>query len=228
MPVEPHGVVTSVEKGQLRLRQRPRPALRLPGAQLTTYTDAVGSHLLHADAEASGVCYGTHISCENRKRRCTIRQLWKDLWGGGGGGCWTPAPPLCLCVDGGHVAQAAVEAAHREEDALLRAGRELAPGPRLQLLAQAEAWDGGREGGAFKAVAPEDRGGRTDGRTDDPHLRCRRCYPTRGSRSADETCRSENPPGWGCPRRPSGTTPRNGSSSGRCPGSLEGRERSRA
>lgn len=48
---------------------------------------------------------------------------------------------LCLCVDGGHVAQAAVEAAHREENALLWAGRELAPCGALQLLGQAEAWN---------------------------------------------------------------------------------------
>lgn len=48
---------------------------------------------------------------------------------------------LCLRVDGRHVAQAAIKAAHREEYALLRAGRELAPPASLQLLAQAEAWD---------------------------------------------------------------------------------------
>lgn len=60
---------------------------------------------------------------------------------------------LCLRVDGRHVAQAAVEAAPREEYALLRAGRELAAPSSLQLLAQAEAWDrtrarlGGRFGG---------------------------------------------------------------------------------
>lgn len=47
---------------------------------------------------------------------------------------------LCLRVDGGHVAQAAVEAAHLEENALLRARGELAPCVTLQLLGQAEAW----------------------------------------------------------------------------------------
>lgn len=53
------------------------------------------------------------------------------------------------------MAQAAVEAAHREEDALLRAGRELAPGPRLQLLAQAEALGRrGREGRALRRSLP--------------------------------------------------------------------------
>lgn len=48
---------------------------------------------------------------------------------------------LCLCVDGGHVAQATVKAAHLEENALLWAGRELAPCAALQLLGHAEAWD---------------------------------------------------------------------------------------
>lgn len=47
---------------------------------------------------------------------------------------------LCLCVDRGHVAQAAVEAAHLEENVLLRAWRELAPCVSLQLLGQAESW----------------------------------------------------------------------------------------
>lgn len=50
---------------------------------------------------------------------------------------------LRLCVDGRHVAQAAVEAAHREENALLRAGRELAAA--LQLLRQAKACAGENE-----------------------------------------------------------------------------------
>lgn len=50
---------------------------------------------------------------------------------------------LCLGVDGGHVAQAAVEGAHLEENALLRAGRELAPCAALQLLGQAETWNKG-------------------------------------------------------------------------------------
>ena len=49
---------------------------------------------------------------------------------------------LCLCVNGGHVAQAAVEAAHLEENALLWAGGELAPRATLQILGQAEAWNG--------------------------------------------------------------------------------------
>lgn len=58
---------------------------------------------------------------------------------------------LCLRVDGRHVAQAAVEAAPREEYALLRAGGELATPSSLQLLAQAEAWDRTRAclGGRF-------------------------------------------------------------------------------
>lgn len=80
-----------------------------------------------------------------------IRPLWKDLQGGGGGGgagCGllgnSRAPlgssvPLGLRVDRGHVAQAALKAAHREEDALLGAGGELATRATLQLLAQAEA-----------------------------------------------------------------------------------------
>lgn len=46
---------------------------------------------------------------------------------------------LCLCVDGGDVAQAAFKAAHLEENALLWARRELAPCSALQLLGQAEA-----------------------------------------------------------------------------------------
>lgn len=49
---------------------------------------------------------------------------------------------LSLCVDGRHVAQAAVEVAHLEEDALLWAGRELASCTALQLLGQAETWNG--------------------------------------------------------------------------------------
>lgn len=113
-----------------------------------------------------GFCYWTHISYENRKRRCTIRQLWKDLGlvvtvSAARGGALGSSVALCLRVDGRHVAQAAVEAAPREEYALLRAGRELATPSSLQLLAQAEAWDttraclGGRFGGAV-----------TDGRTD--------------------------------------------------------------
>lgn len=47
---------------------------------------------------------------------------------------------LCLCVDRGHVIQGAVEAAHLEEDALLRARGELAPCTSLKLLGQAETW----------------------------------------------------------------------------------------
>ena len=47
----------------------------------------------------------------------------------------------CLRVHGGgHVAQAAVEAAHLEEDALLWAGGELAAGGALEVLGQPEAW----------------------------------------------------------------------------------------
>lgn len=38
------------------------------------------------------------------------------------------------------MAEAAVEAAHREEDALIGAGRELATCADLQLLRQAETW----------------------------------------------------------------------------------------
>lgn len=48
---------------------------------------------------------------------------------------------LCLCVDGGHVAQAAVKVAHLEENALLWAGGELAPSAALKLLGQVEAWN---------------------------------------------------------------------------------------
>ena len=40
------------------------------------------------------------------------------------------------------MAQAAVEAAHLEENALLWAGGELAPRTALQILGQAEAWNG--------------------------------------------------------------------------------------
>lgn len=40
------------------------------------------------------------------------------------------------------MAQAAVEAAHLEENVLLWAGRELTSCTALQLLAQAEAWNG--------------------------------------------------------------------------------------
>lgn len=77
-------------------------------------------------------------------------------------GCWVtvgqPSAPLGLRVDRGHVAQAALKAAHREEDALLRAGGELATRASLQLLAQAEACDraGDRaawSGGGFWAAA---------------------------------------------------------------------------
>lgn len=106
-----------------------------------------------------GFCYWTHVSYENRKRRCTIRQLWKDLGlvvtvSAARRGVLGSSVALCLRVDGRHVAQAAVEAAPREEYALLRAGRELAAPSSLQLLAQAEAWDrtrarlGGRFGSA--------------------------------------------------------------------------------
>lgn len=48
---------------------------------------------------------------------------------------------LCLCVDGRHVAQAAVKAAHLEENTLLWAGGELAPCSSLELLGQAEPWN---------------------------------------------------------------------------------------
>lgn len=65
------------------------------------------------------------------------------MWGAGGLGCWVTVA-LCLRVDRGHVAQAAVKAAHWEEDALLRAGGELAPRAPLQLLAQAEACERGQ------------------------------------------------------------------------------------
>lgn len=54
---------------------------------------------------------------------------------------WSGAA-LRLCVDRRHVAQAAVEAPHLEEDALLWAWRELAPCSSLKLLGQAEAWSG--------------------------------------------------------------------------------------
>lgn len=44
----------------------------------------------------------------------------------------------CLCVDGGHVVQAAIEAAHLEEHALVWTGGELAPCHSWELLAHAE------------------------------------------------------------------------------------------
>lgn len=60
---------------------------------------------------------------------------------------------LCLRVDRGHVAQAALEAAaHLEEDALLWAGGELTAPPSggstaaLELLAQAKACSQGQHG----------------------------------------------------------------------------------
>lgn len=46
----------------------------------------------------------------------------------------------CLCVDGRHVAQATVEAAHLEENTLLWAWRELTSCISLQLLGQTESW----------------------------------------------------------------------------------------
>lgn len=57
------------------------------------------------------------------------------------------------------MAQTAVEAARREEDALLRAGRELATRAGLQLLRQAEActWVGVGGGGA-KRGSPSAKG----------------------------------------------------------------------
>lgn len=78
-------------------------------------------------------------SCEKR----TQEQEKKSRDGCGRSGAADEVKPrltvvLRLCVDGGHVAQAAVEAAHREENALLWAGRELAAA--LQLLRQAKAW----------------------------------------------------------------------------------------
>lgn len=45
------------------------------------------------------------------------------------------------------MAESAVEAAHREEDALLWAGGELATCTDLQLLRQAKAWTHRREAG---------------------------------------------------------------------------------
>lgn len=66
--------------------------------------------------------------------------------------------PLGLRVDGGHVAQAALEAAHREEDALLRAGGELATRASLQLLAQAEACDRTGQHGQVEGSGPRQTG----------------------------------------------------------------------
>lgn len=123
------------------------------------------------------------------------------------------------------MAQAAVEAAQREEDALLRAGGELAPGASLQLLAQAEACDRAREGSVVRWWVLR-RGGGTLGATG-PHLQRQCCYSTCGSHFAGERSRSENPPGFGRLPPSCGRTLRNGSSSERCPGTLgnEGRWR---
>lgn len=121
------------------------------------------------------------------------------------------------------MAQAAVKAAQRKEDALLRAGGELAPGTSLQLLAQAEACGRAREGSIVSWWFLR-RGDGSLGVTS-PHLQRQCCYSTCGSHFADDRCRSENPPGFGHLRPPSGRTLRNGSSSERCPGTLgnEGR-----
>lgn len=56
------------------------------------------------------------------------------------------------------MAQAAVEAAHLEENALLWAGGELAPCAALQLLGQAEAWNG-RDKSAVCLTARRNRSG---------------------------------------------------------------------
>lgn len=140
-------------------------------------------------------------------------------------GCWVTVA-LCLRVDRGHVAQAAVKAAHREEDALLWAGGELAPRAPLQLLAQAEACDRAREGSVVRPWFLRRRHGPLG--VTGPHLQHQCCYSTCGSHFADERRRSENPPGVGHLRPSSGRTLRNGSSSERCPGTLGNEGRCRA
>lgn len=143
------------------------------------------------------------------------------MWGGRG--VWAA---LCLRVDRGHVAQAAVKAAHREEDALLRAGGELAPRAPLQLLAQAEACDRAREGSVVRPWFLRRRRGPLG--VTGPHLQHQCCYSPCGSHFADERRRSENPPGVGHLRPSSGRPLRNGSSSERCPGTLGNEGRCRA
>lgn len=116
------------------------------------------------------------------------------------------------------MAQAAVEAAQREEDALLGAGGELAPCASLQLLAQAEAWNRAGEGSTVRRwfLRARPRAARRTG----SHLQHQCCYSACGSHFADERCRSESPPGFGHFHPSSGRTLRSGSSSERCPGTL--------
>ncbi|KAG5847677.1 hypothetical protein ANANG_G00128710 [Anguilla anguilla] len=64
------------------------------------------------------------------KRRALLHTGW--------GVCRKPRPPHDSGVDRGDLTQAAVKAAHLEEDVLLRAGGEALAAHRLDVLDQAE------------------------------------------------------------------------------------------
>lgn len=164
-------------------------------------------------------------ACERKESDCRVVEwVWWSV------PCSSVA--LCLCVDRRHVAQAAVEVAHLEENALLWAWRELAPCVSLQLLGQAEAWNrhdkcslcsnfwwnhsGYRLGSvSFMIVELRHRGNL-------PHPQSRHCLSTCGSHCVDGKCRRENLLGRGHhrPSAPSCRSLRNGSSSESCLGIL--------
>lgn len=141
-------------KGSTEATAEADPALRLPEISLLKFYHLLmlevllhlAAEQLHIDAKRVGVLLlDPHLFCK-QEAQMHDKTVVEGFGGAAGSESATlgSSVPLCLRVDRGHVAQAAVEAAHREVNALLGAGGELAPGASLQLLAQAEACERGQ------------------------------------------------------------------------------------
>lgn len=127
----------------------------------------------------------------------------------------------CLCVDGRHVAQATVEAAHLEENTLLWAWRELTSCISLQLLGQTESWSWREKNHSYlykKKQKTFELWFLEGPKTSVPYHQSQRWPLTCESHCADGQSRRESLLGCGRhrPTAPSWKSLRNGSSSQSC------------